>query len=816
MLKNYLTIAYRKLIRQKAFAAINIIGLSVSLTGALLIYVYVSHELSYDRFHEKADRIYRVYCAMAHAGEAISTFANTPPVFIPTLKQEIPEIETAVRLFEITSTVVIQYEDKVFNETEVYVSDSGFFDIFSTQFLAGNPATALVQPHSVVLSRSTAIKYFGDAGQALGKAVDITTDDEETYQVTGVVEDFPPNAHFHFNALLSIDYSQEKYHPFNWLSHWPAAYVLVPENTDVPALEAKIRAMTEKMLNPIYEKRIGKTYDEHKQAGGLQEYRLQPLIDVHLYSADMYDEASQRQGNILYVYLFIAIGLLLVCIASFNYINLSTAQSAREAKATGIRKVLGATKSQLYGLFLYESVGVAILAAFIAITLAQILLAFDSSFLHLFIPYEGPTLEASLLLLALALVVGLLSGLIPARMISAFQPTQVLKGQLAQGKKGNLLRQILVVAQFTVSMGLIICTLLISQQLTYMQNKALGFDKEHLLVIKNVDKLGEHKPTLKQTLSNESFVVNTSLCYNSIGEPHSGAAFTPVELIEQGQQELLIHIPVYIGDQDYLNTLGVDLLMGHPFPPDLTEENQQIILNEEALRAVGWQNRKEEELIGKIIDVNGLRYELAGIVEDYHFRSLHEKLGPMALFSHYYQDYEMLLVRIKPGAYQQAIQRMQEQWQQLAPDVPFDYSFVDEDLEQLYQSEQNTATLFRSFAGLAIFIACLGLLGLVMFSAERRVKEIGIRKVWGASVRSIVFLLSHHMVKLILLAFLVASPLAGYLMQRWLENFEYRIAISGFTFLLAGGLTLLIALCTISFQTIKAALTNPAKSLRNE
>ena len=814
MLKNYLTITYRKLIRQKAFAAINIIGLSVSLTGALLIYIYVSHELSYDRFHEKADRIYRVYCAYADPGEAVREFASTPPIFTPTLKQEIPEIEAAVRLFSIESSVIIQYEDKVFNETEVYRTDSGFFDIFSTQFLAGNPATALVQPHSVVLSKSTAIRYFGEATQAVGKTLDITTYSKETYQVTGIVEDFPPNAHFHFYALLSINYSQENYHPFNWLSHWPDAYVLVPENADVTALEAKIRAMTERALNPIYEQDYGKTYEEHKQAGGLQEYRLQPLTDVHLYSGDMYG----AEGDILYVYLFISIGLMLICIASFNYINLATAQSAREAKAAGIRKVLGSTKSQLYKLFLTESVGVAMLAAFIAITLAQLVLAFDNSFLHRFIPYESPSLEATSLLLALALAVGLLSGLVPARMISAFQPTQVLKGQLAQGKKGNLLRQILVVAQFTVSMSLIICTLLIGQQLTYMQNKSLGFDKEHLLVIKNVDKLGERKSTLKQTISNESFVVNASLCYNTIGASHNSAAFTPVELMEQNQRQLgkVIGIPVYIGDQDYLQTLGVDLVMGHSFPPDLSKENQQIILNKEALRVIGWQNRKEEELIGKIIDVNGLRYELAGIVKDYHFSSLREKLGPMAIFSHYYQDYEMLMVRIKPDAYQQAIQRMQEQWQQLAPDVPFDYSFVGEDLEQLYQSEQNTATLFRSFAALAIFIACLGLLGLALFSAERRVKEIGIRKVLGASIRSIVFLLSHHMVKLILLAFLVASPLAWYLMQRWLENFEYRITINGLTFLLAGGLTLLIALFTISFQTLRAALTNPAKSLRNE
>lgn len=816
MLKSYLIIAFRKLKRQKAFAVINIVGLSIGLTGALLIYMYVRHELSHDRFHEKADRIFRVYHAHADPGEAADRDSGTPEILAPTLQQEVPEIEEVVRIYPLSDfrTVVIQYEHQVYNETNVYVSDSGFSRMFTTNFLVGNPVTALVQPRAVVLSESTATKYFGNATEAMGKTLNITLfEEEEAYQVTGVTEDFPAHSHLHFNMLLSIDYSQETYHPLNWLSHWPYTYVLVPENTNLRSLEATIRQVTEKVLNPVYEQRFGKSYDQHKQMGGMQEYRLQPLTDIHLYSADMFDSATR--GNILYVYLFIAIGIMLLCIASFNYINLSTAQAARGAKAAGVRKVLGAIKSQLYALFLTESVGIVLLASCMAITLAQVLLALDQSFLTRFIPYHSPSAEAIILTVILALLMGIVSGLVPARMISAFQPTQVLKGQLAQGKKGNRLRQVLVMAQFTISIGLIICTLLISQQLTYMQSKALGFNQEHLLVLKNVDKLGNRKQTLKQVISNENFVTHAALCYNTLGEPHNHASFTPVEMIEQGQRET-VGIPVYIGDQDYLKTLGVALIMGHPFPENLAKENQQIILNQEALRTIGWQNREEAALIGKIIDVNGLKYELAGIVEDYHFRSLREKIGPMAIFSHYYNDYEKLLVRIKPGTYQQAIQSIQEHWQQLASDVPFDYSFVDEDLDRLYQSEQNLAALFRSFAGLTIFIACLGLLGLAMFTTERRVKEIGVRKVFGATVQNIVFLLSQDIVKLIALSLLVASPLAYFAMQHWLENFAYKIEIGWPIFLLAGGLTISIALLTMSLQTVKAAMTNPADSLKHE
>lgn len=815
MVHHYLRVSFRKLIRQKAFTAINVIGLSISLSGALLVYLYVAHELSYDRFHEKADRIYRIYCAYASPPEQdYHEFPYTPSVLVPALKEAMPEIEAAVRMYPVSEyrTVIMKYDDVVLNETGVYMADSGFFDVFSAHFLSGDQRTALSRPNSVVLTESAATRYFGEPSSAVGKIMNVSTNDDVAYEVTAVVKDFPPNSHFHFSALLSIDYARQNFLPDNWLSHDPTSYVLLAKHADLDAAQSRIRALTEKALNPVYVKRFGKTYDEHKKNGGLQEYRLQPLERVHLYSAGMNDTT---QGNILYVYLFAAVGIMLVCIATFNYINLSTAQSAREGKAAAIRKLLGVRRSQFYGLCATESVIVVLVSGIISIALVQLLLATGTRFLSGFLPFESPPLTAYVMVIGLVVVIGLISALVPTGIQSALRPANVIKGQLVHGQKGNRLRQVFVVAQFTASMILIICTLLVGRQVDYLLRLSPGFDRENLLVIRNVDKLGNRKFTLKQALRSEPSVINATLCYNALGEPHNYAAFTPVELIEQGNLTA-VGIPVYLGDQDYLSTLGVPLLKGHPFPPNLARENQQIILNEEALKSFGWQDRPEEELVGKIIDVNGLRYELAGVVQNYHFNSFRQKIAPMAIMSHYYSDYESLMLRIGPGTQRQAIARMAERWWQIAPDVPFEYSFVDEDLQKLYSTEQNLGILSAVFAGMAVFVASLGLLGLAMFSAQRRVKEIGIRKVLGATVRNIVVLLSRDIVRLVLLAFVVASPVAWYLIHRWLENFAYHIDIGYAIFLLAGGLTLLIAVGTISIQTIRAALANPAEAIRNE
>ena len=814
MLYNYLKIAYRKLVRKKSFAFINIVGLSISLAAALLIFLYVQHQLSYDTFHEKADRMYRVILNIAEPGETIQQGPITPRPLASTIKQQIPGISEVVRIAQSSgNSAILRTETEAYNEEHVYTADSGFFEVFTTEILAGNPTTALVQPRSVVLSESAAQKYFGNADTALGKTLWITSSDkEETYQVTGVAKNFPTNSHFHFDALLSRDYADEEYHPQGWLAHWPITYLLLEEEIDYRQVENRMVALTDSLLNPVYESRYGKSYRAAKAEGSLQEYRLQPLEKIHLYSSHM--QTDLAHGSIRDVYILVVIGLLLLFIAAFNYINLTTAQSTQQAKSTGIRKVLGALRTQLYSLFLADSILLCLLAGCIALTLVQILLSVDGGWTRNFVS-TGVSLSSAGLLLALALLLGIFSGWIPARILSAFKPTEVLKGQLIRGTKGVRLRQGLVIAQFTVSSGLIICVLLVAQQLSFMQNKSLGFDQEHLLMIKDVDKLGEQMHTLKQMVSNNASTVLVALGYIDLGEPHNYIAFTPVELIEQGQTEA-VGIPMYLGDQDYLSTIGIDLLMGHNFSPNLDKENQQILLNEEALRAFNWHTRPEETLIGKVIDVNGSRYELAGIIEDIHFQSLKYKIEPMAIMSHSYRGFENLMIRIKPNTTAQTIEELRSQWKQLAPQLPFTYTFVDDQLDALYATEQRMARLFQILTGLAIGVACLGLLGLAMFTAERRTKEIGVRKVLGASVSSIVTLLLTNTIKLVGVSLLLAIPATYLLMQEWLANYEYRISIGWEVFLLAGGSVLLIALITISFQTVRAALANPADALRNE
>lgn len=806
MFKNNIQIFFRKLLRRKSFAAINIIGLTVSLAGALLIFLYVKNELTFDQFNTDAGRIYRVYCAYAYPGESKQEFPYTPPNLAPAIRPEIAGVEQVVRVFD-ESDVMVNAGGQVFNEKQFFKADSGLFKIFTAEFLAGDAVTALSRPNSIVIPKSTAERYFGSVSSAFGK--DVTVNTTDVYNVTAIVDDFPPNSHFRFRGLLSVDYSKENLHPDNWLSHWPQTYILLNKESVPSSIQDDMRLMTERILEPIFKQRYGKSYSEQKAAGGLQEYRLQPLLKVHLHSAHMGDS-----NDIKNIYLFIAIGVVLITIACFNYINLSTARSAFDARSTGVRKVMGATQAQVYTLFLTESIGTAIIAFILALVTVQGILMADTAFIRQFIPAKNVSLNAIAAFAGLSMLVGVASGLIPSRLLSSFEPVAVLKGLVVRGSGGNKLRQVLVVAQFVGSMALIMCTLLVGRQIDFINSRPLGFNKESLLVVDHVDQLGGNKQVFKNEVRKFSAVAQASLCYGKIGEPSNSAAFTPVEMIED-RKDLVVGIPIYIGDEDYLKTIEAKILMGHPFPPGLPSERQQIILNREAIRQVGWQDRKDD-IIGKMIDVNGRRYELAAVVDDYNFTSLKEKIGPMAILSHYWNDYTMLLLRLKPGTSHEAIAQLESTWKKIKPDSPFEYSFVDEDLNRLYAAEQNIAMLFSGFATVAIFVSCLGLLGLAMFVAEKSIKEIGIRKVLGASVHSIVFRLSSNMIKLVAISFVIAIPVAWYVSDQWLNTFAYRVPMNVSPFIMAGLFTFIVAILTMSFQTIKAALTNPAKTLKNE
>ena len=474
-----------------------------------------------------------MHTADADPGGAVNEFANTPFNLAPLLAQDFDGVDAVTRLTEMSASVLVRIGDNGFNETGIYEADSGFFKVFTGQFLAGSPA-ALSQPKSVVITRSAAERFYGSVENAIDKELRVSLYGEVSYNVAGVVADFPVNSHVQFTCLLSIDYANENLTPGNWLGNWPYTYVLLNENAEVHNVQERLRLATEKILDPVYLERFGKSYHEAKKAGALQEYRFQPLADVHLYSSHM-----GESGNILYIYIFIAIGVMLIAIASFNYINLATARSVWEAKGAGIRKVLGASVSELYRQSIAESTTLNVIAAIGGIVICQLVLAWNSPFLQQFIPGKVLSPWMCILVIAFSLLLGFISGSVPANLLASFQPTQVLKGQLARGKKGNGLRQVLVTMQFVVSIALIVCALVIGRQLTFMQSMSLGFEKEHLLVLKNIGNLGDRKLTLKQTLSNESFVVSSSLCYGLVGRPENSAALRPWSLSTRNGKTLL-------------------------------------------------------------------------------------------------------------------------------------------------------------------------------------------------------------------------------------------------------------------------------------
>jgi putative ABC transport system permease protein len=779
------------------------------MATVLLIYLFISREQSYDRFHERGDRIYRVY--QTGNGADAKGAAYVPPVLARTLAEELPEVEAAVRLLDLghTSRPIIRYRDKSFNEERVFLADSNFARVFTVRFLKGNPATALLSPRSIVFTAETAKKYFGPA-EPMGKTVQIEGD---AFTVTGVVDAFPAESHFRFDVLISMSSSKASRSTW-WLDNAYLTYLLLRKDARVDRLQPKIDSITHKHMNPQYQFVMKKTFSQLVKEGRGFQYALQPLAAIHLHSAHIFDFTPQ--GNIAYVYLFAGIGLAILLIACFNYINLTTANAARRAREVGIRKVMGAGTSQLVRLFLTESFLTAGLATLLSFTIVQATVALPFPILNRFLSPDVLRPDVSGIGLGLLLFAGLVSGLAPALYITAYQPVKVLKGQLLTGNKGAGLRNVLVVAQFAVSTGLIMYTLLVQEQLSFMQNRHLGFHKENVIVLNNVDQFGTGRAALKNSLTREAFVASAAYCYNVLGNPYNWYAFTPVG--DQGRPVPKGHsIPRYMGDNDFLETLQIELVMGHDFPPGLPDARRQIMLNREAIRRIGWAGRPEEQVIGKQIDVNGVRYELAAVIEDFNFLSLKDSIGPAAIVSHHPElAFDHLMIRIKPGDAGSMIGTIEKHWKAAAPGVPFSYSFLDEDLNRLYQPERQVAGIFNLFSGLAILIACLGLLGLALFTAERRTREVGIRKVLGATLADLLLLLNEDFVRLVLLASVLACPAAYWAMQQWLRGYAFRVEIGLWLFLLPTAAILVVALLTVSALTWRSARANPVKSLQTE
>ena len=804
MFKNYFKIAWRNLRRNKSFSAINIFGLSIGIACCLIIMLFVQDELSYDRYNKKADRIVRVVFRGSINGEKMKE-ANVMPPVAQTLKADYPEVVQATRLR--TDAPLVTYDDKTFKENEFAFADSNFFQVFTLPFLKGDAKTALTQPNTLVISATTAEKYFGKK-DPIGK---ILSFNNTSFKITGVMKDIPANSHFHFNLIASMVTLPESRDP-SWMTSNFYTYLVLPKGYDYKKLEAKLPEEVAKYMGPQIQQAFGMSLAEFNKKGNGVGLFLQPLTDIHLHSDLNYD--FEPGSDIRYVYIFGAIALFMLIIACINFMNLSTAGASKRSREVGIRKVLGSLKNELVRQFLLES----ILLTFIALLLAVVLVYLA---LPVFNELSGKELNLHFknnlfLLFGLAgfgLVVGALAGSYPAFYLSSFKPVTALKGKISAGKKSIGLRSGLVVFQFCISVILIVGTTVVYQQLKYIQNTKLGFDKDQVLVLHETGRLDKNEAILRQQLLQDQRVENVSISgYVPVG-PSNGN--NNMVYTEDNSSQLVKAIKYHV-DEQYIPTLDMKLEAGRNFSKDFATDSSATIINETAAKTFGWGEKALGKTLTGFKNNQGekITYHIIGIVKDFHFKSLHERISPlmMALGN----NSGSMIVKVKTKDITGLLASVKKEWSQFSNAALFSYSFMDDDFEATYRTEGKLSLILGIFAGLTIFIACLGLFGLVTFTAEQRTKEIGIRKVLGATVPNVVGLLSKDFLKLVIIANVISWPLAWWVMNKWLQDFAYRINISWWIFLLAGLAALLIALITVSFKAIKAALSNPVESLRTE
>lgn len=807
MLKNYLKIAFRSLLKNKVYTVINILGLSVGLSCCILILLHVQDELSYDEFHPNKENLYRVALERIYPDHT-SFYAIIPSGFSEAFKEEIPEVKKSTRLLGFPNFAnIIEYEDKVFEENYVFFADSNFFDVFDFKLLQGDPDAQLKTPRTVILTQSTARKYFGSENP-VGKTIEVN---DSLNTVTGIMQDIPENSHMKFDFLSSstnLGFIQQP----SYISFSSYTYLELVPGTDPGRVEAKIPDIVKKYASGQIERNLGISYEEYTAAGNGYNYFLQPITGIHLHS-NLQSEIKPN-GSMVYVYIFVSIAVLILVIACINFVNLSTARSVERAREVGVRKVMGSDRSQLIRQFLTESVFISLVSLIVAVGLIQIVLPFFNNLAQkeLFIDLFGSSM-IGLLLLAFALAVGLLAGLYPAFYISSMKPVEVMKGKFQSNSKGGWLRNGLVVFQFSISIILISGTLVVNNQMDYIQNKRLGFDKENILVIDNIFNLDQPE-AFKQEVEKLAAV-------KSVGATGTmpGNNFFGIQFQQPGKSEVLTTKGVTVDDH-FIETLGINLLAGRSFSEDF-DDSLNIILNESTVRALGIENPVGTRL-NSTRNVNNeqvtLTFTVIGVAENFNFESLRTAVTPLVILSSESAlGFESFLVtRMVTPNFNEAIQSIENIWKSMAPDRPFSYSFLDSDLAEMYKSEQISAKIFAVFAVLAIIIACVGLFGLAAYTAYQRTKEIGVRKVLGATVPNIVLLLSKDFARLVGIAFLIAAPVAWLAMQNWLQNFAFRIDSGIMTFIYAGLIALAIALITVSYQAISAAVVNPVQSLRTE
>ncbi len=824
MLTNYFKIAWRTLVRNKVNSMINISGLAIGIASVILILMYVQDELKYDRFYHHADHIFQVNLDGKMGGEEFIN-GNTPAPTGATLVNEFPEMETYTRIYR-PGDVLVRYEGEesaksFFTEKRVLAVDSNFLQVFSYTSMGVDPGTCLQKPNSVVLTEQTANKYFG-SHPAVGKIL-LLGEQRKPCLVTGVLHNLPPQASLQFDMLVTMStYPVVKRFDWSWVWLQVSTYVQLKDNAPIDAvsmakLQAKFPAMVKREAAKGFE-RIGKPFDEFIKKGGRWNLQLQPITSVHLYSAGVSSRLTTL-SDIKYVYIFSIIALFIIILACVNFMNLATARASKRAKEVGIRKVLGSEKSQLVGQFFAETMLYTLFATLISLVIVSIVLAplnnISGKDMSIDLLFRG---NLWLLVVVVIIVTGLLAGSYPAFYLTAFQPSVVLKGfQLFKSGRSNFyIRNGLVVFQFTVSITLIICTIIVFNQISYTRNKDLGIDKKNLLVVTASGRLPRNEEAFRQELSKLPSVVNASVATGIPTRENFGDNYIPVPAAEDENLIRDISLSSFLIDQHFIPSMGIRILQGRNFSPEYSD-SASVILNETAVKQIGWKNP-----VGQYLEYPGnqQKFKVIAVVKDFNTQSLHSLVSPFALFHHSSKTYDVgssyIIVKLNAENINKTLGDIEKKWKGFSTDSPFDFSFLDADFDALYNADKRMGTIFSIFTFLSLFVACLGLFGLALFTAELRTKEIGIRKVLGASVHGLVAFLSRDFVLLVLISSVFAFPIAWWGMNLWLADFAYRIDISPWVFLIAVASTTLIALMTVGFQAFRAASANPVTSLHSE
>ena len=801
MIRNFVKIAVRNLRKNKAFSFINIFGLAIGLTSFMLIASFVYNELNYDQYPAAAKNIYRVKLSAIGNGD-VAVYPNVDIGVGPGLKKAFPEVISFTRLLPGGPTF-IQYQEKQFKEERLAYADSNFLQVFSIPLLEGDFSNALTDPNSIVVSKSFANKYFGK-GQALGKSLLVG---KNVFKITGVFDKIPENSHFHFDAFLSLSTFHVSH--LTWSNIGYFTYLQLNDHADPKKLEAKFPQLVAKYVVPEIQHDMGVSLVEAQKSVGSFLFSLEPLRDIHLHSNTKYE--LEPNGDIHYVYIFAALAVFILLLACINFTNLSTASAAKRSREVGIRKVMGSLKKQLIFQFLTESVLLTFLATICAYILIFLLLPY---FNHV----SGKNISFSFfvgfktvsVILLLCILVGVVAGIYPSFFLSSFNTIKVLKGSSSTGSGKNVLRNGLVIFQFFVSITLIIATIIVFQQLHYMQNKKLGYDKEQVMYLPDAYLLGRLQDAFKDDLMRDTRVISASIARSVPGSANmDGTEIFPKNENGNGAE---IHTNIYHIDYDFLRTLGIPVAQGRNLSKDFPTDSSAILINEAAVRQLGWSGLNP---LGRSIVRSGQKeYKVVGVVNDFHYASLKQKIAPLMMMLG--NNYGGLIIKLRAGDTKLYIDDLKKKWTSFHPEGAFNYQFLDENFASLYAAEQRTGQIFSSFTIIAILIASLGLFGLAAFVTEQRTKEIGIRKVLGASISQLLVLVTKDFLYLVGAAFVLSIPFTWWAMNNWLQEFAYRININVWVFPLSGLAAVFIALLTISFRAIKASVANPVASLKTE